>query len=90
MTNSVACAVSRIEAKSEYYDYYLTIDVNTAIYPLKDDDKFEVMLSDSLSEQKPATEGGYDPSKKLDRRAEGYEYIMQGRVFKYTQEKSKA
>lgn len=82
--------MSRIEAKSEYFDYYLTIDVNTAIYPIKEDEKFEMMLSDSLYEQKPAAEMKYDASKKLDSRAESFEYIMQGIVFKYSQEKSKA
>lgn len=82
--------VSRIEAKSEFYDYYITIDINTNIYPVKEDEKIEVMLSSSLNESAEANESGYNPSKELDSRADSYEYIMQGRVFKYSQKKQKA
>jgi len=82
--------VSRIIAKSEFYDYTLTIDVNTNIYPIKEKEKIEVMLADTLNEGETQEEEGYNPAKKLDTRALQYGYIMQGRVYKYSQAKHKA
>lgn len=55
-------------------------------------DKFEVLLSDRLREDSTGVEDitGYDATRELDDRANSYEYIMHGVIFKYAQEKSKA
>lgn len=92
MTTRCFCAVSRIDAKSENYDTLLTIDINTEIYPMREGDKFEVMLSDRLNEASGGFNElpGFDPTRKLDARADEYGYIMQGKVFKYAEEKTRA
>lgn len=85
-------SVSRIDAKSENYDTELTLDINSEIYPLKEGYKFEILLSDRLHEN-PSVDtevGGYDPSQELDSRAESFEYIMHGKIFKYAEEKARA
>ncbi len=82
--------VSRVEAKSEFYDYSIVVDVNTNIYPIKEGEKIEVLISDSLYEVKDTNETGYTANKKLSATAESFDYIMHGRVYKYTQKKSKA
>lgn len=87
---TISSTVSRIEAKSEFYDYSITVDVNTNIYPIKEGEKIEVTISDSLYEVKDINETGYNANKKPSATAESYDYIMQGRVYKYTQKKSKA
>lgn len=40
--------VSRIEARSEKRDMYMLLDVNTEIYPMKENEKFLMALSPSL------------------------------------------
>ncbi len=78
------------------YEIFLTIDINTAIYPMKEGDKFEILIADRLDPAGPAAgsvEGGaagYDSSKPMGSRADEYDYIMRGRIFKYTQEKVKS
>lgn len=82
--------VSRVTAKSEFYDYNIVVDVATNVYPVKDDEKIEVLLASSLDTHSDGNDTGYNPAKVLDARADSYDYIMQGRVYKYFQKKSKA
>lgn len=84
--------VSRIDAKSENYDTEITLDINSEIYPMKEGDKFEVLLADRLYEdaQDESEIPGYDPTRQLDSRADSFEYIMHGKIFKYAEEKSRA
>lgn len=41
--------VTRIEAKSEQFDMYMQLDVNTDIYPLHEGDKFMMVLASTLN-----------------------------------------
>lgn len=43
------CVVTRIEAKSEQFDMYMQLDVNTDIYPLHEGDKFMMVLASTLN-----------------------------------------
>lgn len=45
----IFCKVSRIEARSEQFDMYMQLDVNTEIYPLHVGDKFTMVLAPTLS-----------------------------------------
>lgn len=85
-------SVSRIDAKSENYDTEITLDINSEIYPLKEGHKFEILLADRLYEDAAdeSEVAGYDPSRPLDSRAQSFEYIMHGKIFKYSEEKSRA
>lgn len=87
--------MSRLDAKSEVYDIYLTIDVNTSVWPVKEGDKFAICIADRLDPEGPSSrseEGysGYDSSKPMGSRADEYEYIMHGKIFKFNQVKMKA
>lgn len=42
-------SVSRIEARSEQFDMYMQLDVNTEVYPMKPGDKFTMVLASTLS-----------------------------------------
>lgn len=65
----------------------LTLDVNTEIYPLEQDQRIMLALTTSLSKG----ETGTDSSKKEawrehmgeDSVADDYEYVMYGKVYNY-------
>ena len=59
---------------------------------MREGDKFELLLSDRLNPNDAEVEEipGYKAMKELGRRADEFEYIMHGKIFKYAQEKSKA
>lgn len=59
---------------------------------MNEGDKFEIMLSDRLNESADDMDDstGYDPTRPLDSRANRYEYIMHGKIFKYAEEKARA
>lgn len=84
--------MSRIDAKSETYETEIQLDINTEIYPLHVGDKIEILLSATLDENDRAgqTGLGYDSSKELGKRAEEFEYIMRGVIFKYVEKKDLA
>lgn len=42
-------AVSRIEARSEQFDMYMKLDVNTEVYPMHAGEKFAMVLAPTLS-----------------------------------------
>ncbi|KAJ7553792.1 hypothetical protein O6H91_06G113200 [Diphasiastrum complanatum] len=74
--------VSRIEARSEQFDMYLLLDVNTEIYPLSRDDKFTMALASTLSLDGTPDDGVFDQSGRKSL-ADKYEYVMYGKLYKY-------
>lgn len=83
--------VSRIEGKGENYDFHVTLDVNSEIYPISVDDRLEIHLMETL---RNGSEGdvptSYDPTVPLGEPADTFEYVMHGRIFKFAEEKTKA
>ncbi|KAF3785615.1 DNA-directed RNA polymerases II IV and V subunit 8B [Nymphaea thermarum] len=79
--------VSRIEARSEQFDMYMLLDVNTEIYPLKVDDKFTMVLASTLNLDGSADSGYFvqGPRKTL---ADKFEYVMHGKLYKISEEGS--
>lgn len=43
------CTVSRIEARSEQFDMFMQLDINTEIYPMHVGDKFTMVLAPTLN-----------------------------------------
>lgn len=86
------CVVSRLDAKSEHYDTEISLDYNSDIYPINEGEKIEILLTERLREGPPDPEetAGYDPTRPLGDRADKFEYIMTGRVFKFAEEKARA
>jgi DNA-directed RNA polymerases I, II, and III subunit RPABC3 len=61
----------------------LALDVNTEIYRLKEGNKFRMVLSKSLTDEQD--DGEYKPTKGT--LADKFEYVMYGKVFKFSEEK---
>ncbi|KAK9838978.1 hypothetical protein WJX74_007112 [Apatococcus lobatus] len=78
--------VSRIICHSDLYEFVMTLDVNTDIYPVEMGDKLTMVLTTGISED-GTTSGSYD--KSLQQPGKGttmmndYEYVMHGKLFKY-------
>ena len=53
------CAVTRIEAKSEAFEMFMQLDVNTAIYPMSVGDRFVMALAWTLNLDGTADTGYY-------------------------------
>lgn len=62
------------------------------IYPIREGDRLELLLATQLGESAVDDfDGlGYDPTKKLPSRADAYDYIMYGKIFKYAETDGKA
>ncbi|KAJ4970576.1 hypothetical protein NE237_003675 [Protea cynaroides] len=81
--------VSRIEARSEQFDMYMQLDVNTEIYPLHVGEKFTMVLANTLSlDGTPNT--GYFTQGNRKSLADKFEYVMHGKLFKISEEGSGA
>jgi hypothetical protein len=69
----------------------MTVDINTDIYPLDVGEKLAVALSNSLDPRGPAErsdrEPEFQPVRKDESLADQYDYVMYGRVFKYSDDK---
>eukprot|EP00741_Cyanophora_paradoxa_P003820 tig00000718_g3714.t1 len=81
--------VSRLECRSENYELDLVLDINTDVYPMEAGNKFSLALASTLHLDGKPDEGVYDQSNYASL-ADKYEYVMYGKVFKYTQESSSA
>ena len=81
--------VSRIEAKSEVNKLDIELDVNTDIYPMEKDAYYAMAIASSVNLDgtedfdlfKYQHEGSHDGHGSL---LDQYEYVMNGKVFKYT------
>lgn len=73
--------VSRILAESESFKMDLILDVNTQIYPLELGDKFRMVIANSLRED-GTIDDEYDPSDNRPSRADSFEYVMFGKVYR--------
>lgn len=76
--------MSRISATAESRDIQLVLDVNTEIYPLKQNQKLSLSLSNTLSldglvEEKEAWRENLNKKTMAD----DYEYVMSGKVYKF-------
>ncbi|KAJ3677418.1 hypothetical protein LUZ60_003142 [Juncus effusus] len=79
--------VSRIEAKSQQFDMYMQLDINTEIYPMKIDEKFTMALAPTLNlDGTPDTGFFLQTNKKT--LADKYEYVMHGKLFKISEDSS--
>ncbi|KAG0555877.1 hypothetical protein KC19_11G010100 [Ceratodon purpureus] len=75
--------VSRIVAHSEQFDMDVLLDVNIDIYPMHVGEKFTLALASTLSLDGTLDDGTFDQSRRKSL-ADKYEYVMYGKVYKYT------
>lgn len=78
--------VNRVKAIGLTFECELLLDINCEIYHLYDSDKFTLVLASTLHlDGSPADHFSYKPqSQETPSLADGYEYVMHGRMFNVT------
>lgn len=75
--------VSRIEASTDGGEMELCLDINSDIYPIREEEKFTLALATSLdASPDPGHWNQHVNSPLLDK----YEYVMSGKVYKILRE----
>lgn len=74
--------VSRIFCDSESFKMELILDVNTQIYPIDLGQKFRMMICSSLYDDGTPDDGVYDPTDSRPSKADLFEYVMYGKVYR--------
>ena len=62
----------------------MILDVNTEIYPMRDGDRFTLVLASTLALNNAPSTGTYDQSRAPSL-MDDFEYVMHGKVFKITE-----
>ncbi|KAF9670701.1 hypothetical protein SADUNF_Sadunf13G0096000 [Salix dunnii] len=81
--------VSRIEARSERLELFMQLDVNTEVYPIKQEERYAVKLTTTLDPDGTPDTGYYNPIKPGSI-ADNFDYIMHGKLYKILDEGSGA
>ncbi|EXB80870.1 DNA-directed RNA polymerases I, II, and III subunit rpabc3 [Morus notabilis] len=79
--------VTRIKAHSEKHGMLMHLDVNTEIYPMKEGDRFVMVLSPTLN-WNGVPVADYHKQAEQKSLADKFEYIMHGLLYKLTEEGS--
>jgi len=74
--------VSRIICESESFKMDLILDVNTQIYPMGVGDKFRLKICTTLREDGKPDTGEFNPDETGPSRADQFEYVMYGQVYR--------
>lgn len=80
--------VSRLHCESESFKMDLILDINTQIYPMDLGDKFRMVIATSLREDGAPDDGEFDPTDSGPSRADSFEYVMYGKVYRIDGEDS--
>ncbi len=83
--------VQRCEGKTKDTDYYISMDINSEIYPMKRDNSYTILLVRSIYESKP-TPKYFDYeifANKKNSLMENFDYVMCGKVFQFSKDKVK-
>ncbi|XP_066364373.1 DNA-directed RNA polymerases II, IV and V subunit 8B-like [Miscanthus floridulus] len=79
--------VSRVEAHSEQLDTFMQLDVATDVYPVRAGEKFNMVLAPTQNlDGTPDT--GYYTQTGRKTLADNYEYVMQGKLYKISEDTS--
>ncbi|MEE6518796.1 hypothetical protein FKM82_030021 [Ascaphus truei] len=74
--------VSRLHCESESFKMDLILDVNIQIYPVDLGDKFRLVIASTLYEDGTLDDGEYNPTDDRPSRADQFEYVMYGKVYR--------
>nr|XP_034907598.1 DNA-directed RNA polymerases II and V subunit 8A-like [Populus alba] len=81
--------VTRIEAWSERLELFMQLDVNTEVYPIKQEERYAVKLTTTLDLDGTPDTAYYTPIKPGSI-ADNFDYIMHGKLYKILDEGSGA
>ncbi|KAF3440422.1 hypothetical protein FNV43_RR18706 [Rhamnella rubrinervis] len=79
--------VTRIAAQSEKHGILMHLDVNTEIYPMKEKEKFVMVLTPTLNWNETVGTGD-DMQNEQKSLADKFEYIMHGLLYKISEDGS--
>ncbi|UYV79834.1 POLR2H [Cordylochernes scorpioides] len=74
--------VSRIHCESESFKMDLILDVNIQCYPVELGDKFRLVLATTLREDGVLEDAEWNPADQGPSRADAYEYVMYGKIYR--------
>ncbi|XP_048191810.1 DNA-directed RNA polymerases I, II, and III subunit RPABC3-like isoform X1 [Perognathus longimembris pacificus] len=74
--------VSRLHCESESFKMDLILDVNIQVYPVDLGDKFRLVIASTLYEDGTLDDGEYNPTDDRPSRADQFEYVMYGKVYR--------
>lgn len=74
--------VSRLHCESESFKMDLILDINSWVYPMELGDKFRLVLATTLREDGYPDSGEYNPIEAEDSRADSFEYVMYGKIYR--------
>ncbi|XP_063371607.1 DNA-directed RNA polymerases I, II, and III subunit RPABC3 [Cydia amplana] len=74
--------VSRLHCESESFKMDLILDINSWIYPMELGDKFRLVLATTLRENGYPDGGEWNPLDTEGNRADSFEYVMSGKVYR--------
>eukprot|EP01137_Pigoraptor_chileana_P013371 Opistho-2@66813 len=77
--------VSRIHCRGENHEMDLVLDVNTQLYPMGLNDRFTLVLANTLNEDGTLDDGTFDATGRRSL-ADQFEYVMYGRVYRCDEE----
>ncbi|KAJ7399456.1 hypothetical protein BTVI_114687 [Pitangus sulphuratus] len=81
-SSRVKLQVSRLHCESESFKMDLILDVNIQIYPVDLGDKFRLVIASTLYEDGTLDDGEYNPTDDRPSRADQFEYVMYGKVYR--------
>lgn len=80
--------VSRIHCESESFKMDLILDINSQIYPLGLGEKFRLVIATSIIDDVYSDDSEWTPRMQLSTRADGFDYIMKGKIYRIEGEDS--
>ncbi|KAJ9558036.1 hypothetical protein OSB04_012650 [Centaurea solstitialis] len=81
--------VNRIEARSDQFDMYMLLDVNTEVYPMHVGEKFMMVLASTLNLDGTPDSGFFSPGGRKSL-ADKFDYVMHGKLYRISEEGSGA
>ncbi|KAG8363529.1 hypothetical protein BUALT_Bualt19G0031900 [Buddleja alternifolia] len=80
--------VTRIHAKIEDEDFDLELDVHSELYPMLPDEKYRMVISDTLHLDGSVVSGHFSEDKQKSL-ADKFEYVMHGLLYKMSEDGEK-
>ena len=83
--------VQRIEGETQDSKYYISMDINSEVYPMKKGASYKLLLAKSIYESKPTpVHFEYDLfANTKNTLMDNFDYVMSGKVFQFSLDKKK-